>query len=167
MGNEPAKNYFPGTLGSFWVYEDQDGNEFTRRAVEGEEIAGKTYSAFSYEPELEDWTEYSPFISPSLYNVSDARITLVVGDEVEKAVKARLSKEMESFREIIRRDDSDAANFTYNIEVEAQDNSHLLLMPITPNEEWDTNKIKASLVLIYEGEEQGKIDYTHYGNRYY
>ncbi len=160
MGNEPAKNYFPGTLGSFWVYEDQDGNEFTRRAVEGEEIAGKTYSAFSYEPELEDWTEYSPFISPSLYNVSDAGITLVVGDEVEKAVKARLSKEMESFREIIRRDDSDAANFTYNIEVEAQDNSHLLLMPITPNEEWDTNKIKASLVLIYEGEEQGKIDYT-------
>ena len=52
-------------------------------------------SAFSYEPELEDWTEYSPFISPSLYNVSDAGITLVVGDEVEKAVKARLSEEMD------------------------------------------------------------------------
>ncbi len=160
MGNEPAKNYFPGTLGSFWVYEDQDGNELTRRAIEGEEIAGQTFPAFSYEPELKDWAEYSPFIQPFLYNVSDAGITLVVGDEVEKAVKARLSKEMESFREIIRRDDSDAANFTYNIEVEAQDNSHLLLMPITPNEEWDTNKIKASLVLIYEGEEQGKIDYT-------
>ena len=165
MGNEPAKNYFPGTLGSFWVYEDQDGNELTRRAVEGEEIAGKTFPAFSYEPELEDWAEYSPFISPSLYNVSNAGITLVVGDEVEKAVKARLSKEMESLREIIRRDDPDAANFTYNIEVEAQDNSHLLLMPITPNEEWDTNQIKASLALIFEGEEQVKIDYT-IGNRY-
>ena len=160
MGNEPAKNYFPGTLGSFWVYEDQDGNELTRRAIEGEEIAGKTFSAFSYEPELKDWAEYSPFISPSLYNVSNAGITLVVGDEVEKAVKARLSKEMESLREIIRRDDPDAANFTYNIEVEAQDNSHLLLMPITPNEEWDTNEIKASLALIFEGEEQVKIDYT-------
>ena len=160
MGNEPAKNYFPGTLGSFWIYEDQDGNELTRRAIEGEEIAGQTFPAFSYEPELEDWTEYSPFIQPSLYNVSDAGITLVVGDEVEKAVKARLSKEMESFREIIRRDDPDAANFTYNIEVEAQDNSHLLLMPITPNEEWDTNEIKASLALIFEDEEQYIIDYT-------
>ena len=72
----------------------------TRRAIEGEEIAGQTFPAFSYEPELKDWAEYSPFISPSLYNVSDAGITLVVGDEVEKAVKARLSKEMESVREI-------------------------------------------------------------------
>ena len=160
MGNEPAKNYFPGTLGSFWVYEDQDGNELTRRAVEGEEIAGKTFPAFSYEPELEDWAEYSPFISPSLYNVSDAGITLVVGDEVEKAVKARLSKEMESFREIIRRDDPDSANFTYNIEVEAQDNSNLLPTPVTLNEEWDTNEIKASLALIFEDEEQYIIDYT-------
>ena len=98
MGNEPANNYFPGTLGSFWVYEDKNGNELTRRAIEGEEIAGKTFAAFSYEPELKDWTEYSPFIQPSLYNVSDAGITLIVGDEVEKAVKARLSKEMESVK---------------------------------------------------------------------
>jgi hypothetical protein len=160
LGNESTSKYFPSTLDSYWVYEDQDGNEFTRRAIEGEEIAGETYSAFSYEPELEDWTEYNPFIYPSLYQVSDTGITLVVSDEVEKAVKARLSKEMESFREIIRRDDPDSANFTYNIEVEAQDNSNLLPTPVTLNEEWDTNEIKASLALIFEGEEQVKIDYT-------
>ena len=160
LGNESDPKYFPDALDSFWVYEDQDGNELTRRAIEGEEIAGKTFPAFSYEPELEDWTEYSPFIHPSLYNVSDAGITLVVGDEVEKAVKARLSEEMESLREIIRRDDPDSANFTYNIEVEAQDNSNLLPTPVTLNEEWDTNEIKASLALIFEGEEQIKIDYT-------
>ena len=53
--------------------------------------------------------------------MSDTGITLVVGNGVEKAVKARLSEEMESLREIIRRDDPDAANFTYIIEVEAQD----------------------------------------------
>ena len=56
--------------------------------------------------------------------------TLVVGNGVEKAIKARLSEEMESLREIIRRDDPDAANFTYNIEVEAQDNSNLLPTPV-------------------------------------
>ena len=61
--------------------------------------------------------------------MSDTGITLVVGNGVEKAVKARLSEEMESLREIIRRDDPDAANFTYIIEVEAQDNSHLLPYP--------------------------------------
>ncbi len=160
LGNKSDSKYFPDTLDSFWVYEDQDGNELTRRAIEREEIVGKTFPAFSYEPELKDWAEYSPFIQPFLYNVSDTGITLVVGNGVEKAVKARLSEEMESLREIIRRDDPDAANFTYIIEVEAQDNSHLLPTPVTPNEEWDTNKIKASLVLIFEGEEQGKIDYT-------
>ena len=159
-GEKSASKYFPSTLDSFWVYEDQDGNELTRRAIEGEEIAGQTFAAFSYEPELEDWAKYSPFISPSLYKVSDAGIILVVGDEVEKTVKARLSEEMESFREIIGRDDPDAANFTYIIEVEAQDNSHLLPTPVTPNEEWDTNEIKASLALIFDDEEQYIIDYT-------
>ena len=75
-------------------------------------------------------------------------------------------KRVESLREIIRRDDPDAANFTYIIEVEAQDNSHLLPAPVTPNEEWDTNKIKASLVLIFEGEEHRENRLHHYGNRY-
>ena len=160
LGNESTSKYFPSTLDSYWVYEDQDGNEFTRQAVEGEEIAGKTYSAFSYEPELEDWTEYNPFIYPSLYQVSDAGITLVVSDEVEKAVKARLSKEMESFREIIRRDDPDAANFTYNIKAEAHKHSYLLPTPVVLNEEWDVNQIKANLTLDLQGNDQVKIDFT-------
>ena len=30
--------YFPNTLGSYWVYEDQDGNELTRRVIEDKEI---------------------------------------------------------------------------------------------------------------------------------
>ena len=160
LGNESTSKYFPSTLDSYWVYEDQDGNELTRRAIEGEEIAGKTYSVFSYEPELEDWTEYNPFIYPSLYQVSDAGITLIVGDEVEKAVKARLSKEMELVREIIRRDDPDAANFTYNIKAEAHKHSYLLPTPVVLNEEWDVNQIKASLALDLQGHDQVKIDFT-------
>lgn len=28
-GNETAKLYFPSTLGSFWVYQDENGNELT------------------------------------------------------------------------------------------------------------------------------------------
>ena len=84
LGNESVKEYFPTTLGSYWVYVDEDKNELTRHAVEEEEIAGETYHAFSYEPELEDWAEYSPFIRPFLYNASDVGITLVVSDEIKK-----------------------------------------------------------------------------------
>ena len=43
FGNESSNKYFPSELDSYWVYEDQDGNELTRRSVEGEEIDGKIY----------------------------------------------------------------------------------------------------------------------------
>ena len=160
--NESEDKYFPNTLGSFWVYTDQDGNELERRATEGEEIAGKFLHAFSYEPELEDWTDYNRFIRPSLYQVNDAGITLVVGDEIEKAVKARLTKEMDAFIEIVKQDDPTWAvdDVTYNIKVEAEDHFHLLPTPITPYEEWDVNQIKANLKLINEDTKEFSIDFT-------
>ena len=43
MGTEWANDYFPDTVGSYWTYQDQDGNELTRYAVEPEEVDGETY----------------------------------------------------------------------------------------------------------------------------
>ena len=93
--------YFPETLGSYWVYEDQDGNELTRRVVEGKEIAGEMYHAFSYEPTLTDSADYDYHIHPNFYRIGAEKVTFWVGDEVEKAVKARLTKEMKAFLENI------------------------------------------------------------------
>lgn len=152
--------YFPSTVGSYWVYKDQDGNELTRTAVAGEEIDGKTYPAFSYTPELKDKAEYSPFISPALYNISETGITLVVQDEVEEAIKAWLSKEMDLLREVVALEDLDSANFTFKIEAEAQDNLQLLPTPITHNEEWDVNQTTADLTLFIEETEQPTMNYT-------
>lgn len=42
-GNEWANYYFPDTLGSYWVYEDENGDELTRYAVEPGEVDGETY----------------------------------------------------------------------------------------------------------------------------
>ena len=75
LGNETAKLYFPSTVGSYWVYEDQDGNEFTRHAIEGEEISGEMYSGFSYDPELENWVDFNRHTVPYLYIIVDFRIT--------------------------------------------------------------------------------------------
>ena len=171
LGNELDSKYFPDTLDSFWIYEDQDGNELTRRAIEGEEIAGKTFPAFSYEPELEDWAEYSPFISPSLYNVSDAGITLVVGDEVEKALKARLRKEFDTFIDVMigqqKQQGVDPNELGADIKIEVQGRDLLFLLPdgIDVNEEWDVNQIEANVKLIPRGAgigggEQITLDYT-------
>ncbi len=165
LGDESANKYFPSTVGSFWVYEDQDGNELTRHAIEGEEIAGKTFSAFSYEPELEDWAKYSPLIRPSLYNVSDAGITLVVGDEIEKAAKARLKKEMNVLVEAIKADNPPGTNLDVDIEAQAQEHFFFLPDAIPTNEEWDANQLEAKIKLTFrEGDdvegEQMIIDFT-------
>ncbi len=172
LGIESAQVYFPGTLESFWVYEDQDGNELTRHSIEGEEIAGETYSVFSYEPELEDWADYSCFIHPSLYNISDAGITLVVGEEVENGAKARLKKEMDIFVEVLSQEVLSQAPPgveipAFNLDVEAEGHDHLFLLPdtITINEEWDVNQIEVKAKIIPQGvgvpeNEQLTVDFT-------
>ena len=41
MGNEWANYYFPEGVGSYWTYQDQDGNALTRYAVEPEKLMAK------------------------------------------------------------------------------------------------------------------------------
>ncbi|RKU06244.1 hypothetical protein C6501_19210 [Candidatus Poribacteria bacterium] len=171
LGNESVQKYFPGTLDSFWVYEDQDGNELTRYSIEDEEIAGETYLSFSYDPELEDWANYSCFIHPGLYNVNDEGITLVVGDAVENAVEARLKREMDMFVEIFKREIFSQAPPgvempTFNLDVETQGQDFLLLPEnVVVDEEWDANQVKVNAKMIMEGagaseNEQLGMDFT-------
>ena len=159
MGNESAKTYFPGTFGSYWVYEDQDGNELTRTVDEGEEIAGETYNIFIYEPDIEDWANYAYHFLPSLYKMSDESITCLIGDEIKKVLKARLIKEMVAFTNMAKKSIEDnpppeAPNLSfdnnYNVEVEAQDHFSLLPTATTPNEKWDTTQIKVKVSMQYE-----------------
>ena len=58
IANERSNNHFPHIPGSFWIYEDQDGNELTHYAVEKKEIEGEVYHAFNYESALGDWVDY-------------------------------------------------------------------------------------------------------------
>ena len=57
IGCGTAQKYFPHTIGSSWVYEDQDRGEWIRRSTEGEEIGWDMYKVFSYEPALEDYNK--------------------------------------------------------------------------------------------------------------
>ena len=154
LGDESANKYFPSTLGSYWVYEDQDKNELTRYSIEGEEIAGETHLAFSYDPELEDWIDYTPFIHPFLYQISDAGITLVVDEAVENAAEARLKKEMDIFAELVKALGPRGIGTFSIADVEAQGQEDLLLLPenVAVDEEWDVNQVKVNAKMIMEGE---------------
>lgn len=145
FGIESSTKYFPDTLDSYWVYVDQVGNEFTRRAVEGEEIGDEVLSAFSYEPELENWVDYSCFLHPSLYKVNEEGITLVVSNDIEKALKARLKYESDFFIETMMKIAPQEATIHVDITSEAQDNVLLLPDTVVENEEWDVAHKKVEL----------------------
>ena len=165
LGNESSSKYFPDTLDSYWIYEDQGGNEFTRRAVEGEEIGDEVLSAFSYEPELENWKDYSLFFRPSLYKVNDEGIMLVVSDDVEKASKARLKYELDFFIESMMRIAPQGGSIDVDIVTEAKDDFLLLPDTVVVNEEWDVAQKKAEIKLTindptYGGPEPETISFV-------
>ena len=150
IANEGSNDYFPHTLGSFWVYADQDGNKLTRRAVEKKTIAGETYHAFSYEPASEDWTDYEHYVHPSFYQIREDGITFFVGDKVEKAFEAKLRRDMDADikkQQGISTSPGVSADFSYEIEVEVENDFYLLPTPIVFDKEWMATQISGSITL--------------------
>lgn len=146
LGNDSALKYFPATIGSYWVYEDQNGNELTRRAVEGEEIAGEMYQAFEYEPAFENWENYEYHIHPTLFMVDDTGIKFHIGDTVKKAYKERLTNDLQSLFENQRQNMPEEQMLPkFEVVIENQDDFYMLPFPITLNEEWDTIRIKPTV----------------------
>ena len=161
FGKEEAVDYFPATLGSYWVYEDQDGNELKRTVIEGEEIAGEIYNAFNYEPELKDWEHFIKYICPELFRINDKEITLSVKEGIEKAVKAQLKKELELLFQAATQDGLAIDETpTFDITVEAEDKMSMLIKPTVANEEWDVIKINANIEVTQNGEVLGTLDYS-------
>ena len=143
--NDTAKTYFPATPDSFWVYEDQDGNEITRRAIEGEEIAGEMYHAFEYEPAFEDWENYEYYIHPTLFKVDETGIKFHIGDEVKKAYKKLLENEIKG--SIQQSPPPPEFDFKYDIKVDFELQENFLLLPseFSLNEEWKSMRIKPTI----------------------
>ena len=126
------------------VYEVQNGNELTRTAVEGEEIADETYHAFSYEPAFEEkWEHYEYYVHPTLFKVDETGIKFLIGDEVVKAYKERITKEL--MAAFASPPDANVPAFDIEVEVETEPHFYLLPIPVSPNEEWDTTRIKPTV----------------------
>lgn len=121
--------------------------------MEGEEISGVTYHGFSYDPELEDWSDFDRHFVPYLFNVGDEWVSCLVGKETENAVEARLSQEMDTLSELAQNVFAAQAppelNLTidliYDVEAKSQENFFLLPLDMTPNEEWDSINMNATI----------------------
>ena len=165
MGNEWANYYFPDAQESYWHYEDQDGNELTRYAVEPVDIDGETYRAFSYAPRLEDWKDYQYYVHPYFYSVGDEWVAFFVGEDVENATKAIVAQQWEEITAVARQQMQDQLppginvdiNMTYELEVEAQDYFYFLPTPATFNEEWEAMRadIKMDITISLQSDMAG------------
>ena len=155
MGNEWANYYFPDMVGSYWTYQDQDGNELRRYAIEPEEIDGETYRAFSYEPALEDWADFEYYIQPYFYQIGDDWVALFVGTEIENSLKASTTREMEKMLPLMREQMMAGApegagfsiDLTYDIDVDSADYFYMLPTPATFNEEWTALELNVGMTL--------------------
>lgn len=159
MGTEWANDYFPDGAGSYWTYQDQDGNELTRYAVEPEEVDGETYRAFSYEPTIDNWADFEHYVQPYTYRVDDEWITFFAGTEIENAFKAVKTQQMEEIislsREAIQQEAAvDGFNISveidYDVKVEPQDYFYLLPIPASLNEEWTALELNVTVSMTTE-----------------
>ena len=159
MGNEWANYYFPDSVGSYWIYTDQDGNELRRYAVEPEEVDGETYRAFSYEPTIDNWADFEHYVQPYTYRVDDEWVTFFIGTETENAFKAVKTQQMEEIislsREAIQQEAAaDGLNISveidYDVKVESEDYFYLLPTPATFNEEWTALELDITVSMTTE-----------------
>ena len=158
MGNEWANYYFPDALDSYWTYEDQDGEELTRYAIEPEEIDGETYSAFSYDPALESWVNYQYYVHPYFYQVSDDWVAFYVGDDIENSMRAVTEQQWNEAVVMMKQQVNNQLppgmtldlDVTYDLDVQAQDYFYFLPTPATFNEEWEALRVDVEMDLQIE-----------------
>lgn len=158
MGNEWANYYFPDAPGSYWIYEDQNGDELTRYAIAPEEIDGEHYRAFSYDPALEDWADFEHYVHPYFYQVGADWVAFFVGTEIENALKAATMQQMEEamvlMRQALQEQMPEGLNITfdldYDIEVNPQDYFYFLPTPATFGEEWTAIEVNVVLTMTID-----------------
>ena len=143
FANESVNTYFSFPPGSYWVYEDQDGNELKREVDEDKVFPLQTFHAFSYEPALEEWYDYIPQLQPNRFSIDgDDGVTFYNNVELEKFIKARLTREIEI---LILMAPPEDVELNYEVTSDISEQYIFLHQPIELNEEWDTHKLIATL----------------------
>lgn len=148
---DTVTEFFPTTEGSFWVYVDQEGNEFTRTSTEQKDITGEKYRAFNYEPPIEDWEKYNYLLHPFLYQIDEEWIRFYVANEIESAIKSKLKKRLDEIVAELRQKYTDqlppgiSLDVEYNIEPTAQDTLYFLPSTLNSEEKWITTQVSVRI----------------------
>ncbi len=152
--SDTATEFFPTTEGSFWVYVDQEGNEFTRTSTEQKNIAGEVFHTFSYEPVIEDWENYNYLLHPFMYQVDTEWIRFYVANEIESAIKSKLKKRLDEIAAELRQKYTDqlpagiSLDVDYTIEPTAQDTLYFLPSTLNNKEKWIVTQVSVRIQIL-------------------
>lgn len=152
LGNESVIDYFPVTLDSNWIYVNEDGNEMTRTVVEGEEIAGENYYAFSYEPAIKNSVDFEHYLHSSLFKIDEKGIKFLIDDNLSEAYSERLRRDWKTFLETnintMPQDPGIETKFEFDVNIETKEQFLMLPFPIQFNKEWESIRIKPTFKII-------------------
>ena len=149
--NDTVTEFFPTTMGSYWVYVDQDGTEFTRTATEQKNVAGDIFHTFSYDPVIVDWEKYNYLMHPVMYQVNTEGINFFVADEIENALKSKLKRRLDEIAAELRQKYTDqlppgiSLDIDYTVEPTAQETVYFLPLPINKKEKWTTTHVSVNI----------------------
>lgn len=156
-GKEKGHQYFPSSSDNFWVYQDQDGNEFTRRGDTNKLDDGKMYAGFKVLPALKESKDFNRFLHPAYCHYEEDCVFLHVGEKLGKAIKARLTDEMELFSKLsvdslkknLPPDNNIKVDLDYEIKVDTDEHLKLLNHQLHINSEWKSIEINAKITMKF------------------
>ena len=149
--NDTITEFFPTTEASYWVYIDQEGNEFKKTSTKQKNMTGTKYHTFNYEPAIEDWEKYNYLLHPILYQVDTEWIRFYVADEIESTLKSKLNKRLDEIAAELRQKYTDqlpsgiSLDVEYTIKPTAQDTLYFLPSTLNNKEKWITTQVSVRI----------------------
>ncbi len=156
-GKEKGHQFFPSSTDNVWIYQDQDGNEFTRQGDINKINDGKIYAGFTVEPALKESKDFIRFLHPAYCHFGEDFVYLLVDEKLGKAITARLTDEMALFSKLsvdslknnLPPDKNIKVDLDYEIKVDTDEHLKLLNHQPDIDSEWKTIEINAKITMKF------------------
>jgi hypothetical protein len=144
-------NFYPNTIGSRWVYRNDNGFQWAREVTGERVIAGKVYQVFAYDPPAED-TAFDFLKTPS-YRITRNYIQFFVGGEVDQNVRQNVS-------DILTAGFDDSGNIRVNVTARSANDLTFFRIPPSPGQKWEVLNMKVTGTVVFLDFGNAKVRFT-------
>ena len=120
-------NYYPGTIGSRWVYRSSDGREWTQEIIEVDENLDNHYQTFKYTPHMTNTVH--DFLTPVSFHISQKHLLYNIKENLNHYIQTDLVS--------LVQDDFIGLDIEVVPEPIQYPDLKVLLLPLTSDLHWD------------------------------